>query len=134
MDLLLLLHKCIVLRDALEGQLVHEVDLVRVSHVLAHEGLYCEREGGRVEQDLAALGKVRDQTIQHPLEVLGEELVSFVQAEDLALVNVGHLLLHQIKDSAGGGDNEVHLRGENNWRSSTSHPMRENFIESFTVS
>ena len=34
MDFLLLFHECVVLRNASEGELVHEVDLVRVGHML----------------------------------------------------------------------------------------------------
>lgn len=60
-DLLPLLHEGVVLRDALEGQLVHQVDLVRVSHVLPHEGLDGQGEGGRIQQDLSRFGEVADQ-------------------------------------------------------------------------
>ena len=47
-DLLPLLHEGIVLCDALEGQLVHQIDLVGVAHVLPHEGLDRQGEGGGV--------------------------------------------------------------------------------------
>ena len=44
MDLLSLLDKCVVLGDALEGELVHQVDLVRLIQVLPHEGLDSQGE------------------------------------------------------------------------------------------
>ena len=91
MDLLPLLDEGVVLGDALEGELLHEVDLVGVAHVLAHEALDGEGEGGRVEEDLADGGQVGDQAVEHPLEVLREQLVRLVQAQDFALVNIGDL-------------------------------------------
>ena len=45
MDLLSLLNKCVVLGDALESELVHQVDLVRLIQVLPHEGLDSQGEG-----------------------------------------------------------------------------------------
>ena len=44
MDLLSLLDKCVVLGDALESELVHQVDLVRLIQVLPHEGLDSQGE------------------------------------------------------------------------------------------
>ena len=77
-DLLPLLNESIVLGDSLECELVHEVDLVRRAHVLLHEGFDRERERGVVEEDLTRAGQVGDETVQHPLEVLGEQLVGLV--------------------------------------------------------
>ena len=62
-DLLPLLHEGVVLRDALEGQLVHQIDLVGVAHVLPHEGLDRQGEGGGVQQDLSRLREVADQPV-----------------------------------------------------------------------
>ena len=45
MDLLSLLDKCVVLGDALQSELVHQVDLVRLLQVLPHEGLHSQGEG-----------------------------------------------------------------------------------------
>ena len=60
-DLLPLLHEGVVLGDSLQGQFVHQVDLVRISHVLPHEGLDREGEGGRIKEDLSGLWKMADQ-------------------------------------------------------------------------
>ena len=109
MDLLSLLYECVVLSDSLQRELVHEVDLVRGSHVFLHEGLDGQREGGGVEQDLTRAGEVGNEAIQHAFEVLGEELVRLVQAEDFALFHIGDFLLHQVEDSAGGGHHQVDL-------------------------
>ena len=91
MDLLPLLDEGVVLGDALEGELLHQVDLIGVAHVLPHEALHGQGEGGGVEQNLAVGRKVSNETVQHSLEVLGKELVGLVQAEDLALFDVGDL-------------------------------------------
>ena len=77
-DLLSFLDKCVVLGDALQGELVHQVDLVRLLQVLPHEGLHSQGEGGAVEQNLATLGQEADDLVQHPLEVLAEQLVCLV--------------------------------------------------------
>ncbi len=108
--LLLLGDECVVLRDALERQLVHQVDLVGVAHVLPQEGFHRQREGGGVEQHLSRLRQEGDEPVQQALEVLAQQLVGLVQAKDFAVVHVGHVLLHQVKDAAGGGDYQVNLR------------------------
>ena len=51
-DLLPLLHKGVELGDAAEGQLLHEVDDVRLLEVPVLEGLDRDREGRGVEADL----------------------------------------------------------------------------------
>jgi hypothetical protein len=118
-DFLALLHECVVLGDSLQRQLVHQVDLVRVSQVLPHECLNCEGKGSGVEEDLPAWGQVADHPvdaellikvclsliqlpIQHPLEILAEKLVGLVQHQHPALRHIRHLLLHQVQDPARG--------------------------------
>ena len=108
-DLLSFLDKCVVLGDALQGELVHQVDLVRLLQVLPHEGLHSQGEGSAVEQNLATLGQEADDLVQHPLEVLAEQLVRLIEDEHLAVTHVGHLLLHQVQDPAGSGDHQVNL-------------------------
>ena len=90
-NLLPLLDKCIVLGDPLQRQLVHQVDLVGLLQVLPHEALHGEGEGGGVEEDLAPLGQEANHLVQHPLEVLTEQLVRLVQHQHLAVVHVGNL-------------------------------------------
>ena len=112
MDLLSLLHKCVVLGDSLQRQLVHQVDLVgleeinyevscaiqnilrQIVHlveVLPHERLDGEGEGCAVEEDLAAGGQEGDHLVQHPLEVLAQQLVRLVQHQHLAFAHIGNL-------------------------------------------
>ena len=96
-DLLPLLDKGVVLGDALQGQLVHQVDLVGLLEVLPHEALDGEGEGGAVEEDLAALGQEADHLVQHSLEVLAQQLVSLVQHQHSAVAHIGNLETETIR-------------------------------------
>lgn len=55
-DLLLLLHKGIVLSDTAKGEFVHKVDFVRGDHVFIREVLDGQGESGGKQHDLAVLG------------------------------------------------------------------------------
>jgi len=66
MDLLLLLDIGVVLSDAEQSQLLHQVDLVRGAHVSLEEGVHGGREGGREEHDLA-VGREVDEQFFGPL-------------------------------------------------------------------
>lgn len=62
-DLLLLLHECVVLRDSSKGEFVHQVDLVWVTHVfvlrlLSEGGLRIEGTLEITLKDLTIMGKV----------------------------------------------------------------------------
>ena len=70
-DLLPLLHKCVVLRDALERQLVHEVDDVLLLEEAVLECFDRHGEGRREEHDLALLRHEGDEVLNDLLEVLG---------------------------------------------------------------
>ncbi len=106
-DLLLLLDIGIVLRDAAEGQFVHEIDLVRADHVLVREILDRKRESGGEEHDLAVLGMEAQELLDNRGELDGEKLVGLVHDEHGAFAQVGHLLASQIEDSAGGSDHNM---------------------------
>ena len=106
--LLLLLDEGIVLRDAAQGELVHEVDLVRADHVLVAEILDREGEGGGEEHDLAVLGVKLEQLFNDWRKLNGKQLVRFVHDEHGALAQVGNLLACQIEDSAGGAHHHVY--------------------------
>ena len=41
-----------------------------------HELFHCERESCRVQQDLSVIRQVVDDAVQHPFEILGQELIS----------------------------------------------------------
>ena len=84
MDLLPLLDECIVLRDSLEGQLVHKVDDVLLLEKFVLEGLDGDWEGGREKHDLALFGQEGDELLNNLLKVLREELVGLVHDHDLA--------------------------------------------------
>ena len=63
MNLLTLLHESVVLGDTLQGELVHQINLIWVPKMLPLEGLYGEGESRGIQQDLPARGKVAD----HPI-------------------------------------------------------------------
>lgn len=79
--LLLLLDKGVVLGDSAEGELVHEVDFVGVVHVLVHELLDNDGEGGGEEHDLAVGGVEGDELVNGGGEFGREELVGLVHDE-----------------------------------------------------
>lgn len=96
-DLLPLRDVGVELSDALQGQLLHQVDLVRFLQVLHlhtghtsttrvlqaeqsrpvthHELLDADGERGRVKQDLAVLGQEADDVLDEDHEVLRQQLV-----------------------------------------------------------
>ena len=55
MDLLLFFDESVVLRDTAESKLVHEIDLVRIMHVLVLEVFDNEWECSREQHNLAVL-------------------------------------------------------------------------------
>lgn len=107
--LLPLLHKSVVLCDALQRQFLHEVNLVRITQMLLHELLDSERERGGEQKNLTFAWQARDNMIEHALKVGAEQLVSLIQHENTAVVHFGHLLVHEIKDATGRGDDHLHL-------------------------
>lgn len=54
--LLLLLNEGIILRDTSEGQLIHEIDFIRIVHVLVREGFDGDGKSRTEEHDLAVAG------------------------------------------------------------------------------
>lgn len=76
--LLALLHERVVLRDALQRQLLHQVDLVRIAQMLLHEVLHAQWECRGEQQDLALLWQSHYDMIQHAFEVLRQQLVRLV--------------------------------------------------------
>lgn len=59
------------------------------------------------EETNLGLGHEVDDLLDDFLEVLGEELVDFVEDEEFAEVEVGDVLVGQVEDPARGGDNDV---------------------------
>ncbi|GMT19360.1 hypothetical protein PFISCL1PPCAC_10657 [Pristionchus fissidentatus] len=107
MDFLLLLHICVVLRNSEKGEFLHQIDFVRLAHVLLHEVRDGKRECSRIEHYLSLLGHERDETIENSLEVLRQKLVSLVEDKNVAIFHVSDSLLHQIENTSRGGDHEM---------------------------
>mmetsp|Transcript_1791 Transcript_1791/g.4137 ORF Transcript_1791/g.4137 Transcript_1791/m.4137 type:complete len:435 (-) Transcript_1791:147-1451(-) len=108
MQLLLLLHKGVVLGHSLQGQLVHLVDHVGPLEPLLLKGLDGDGKGGGEKHDLALLGAHVDQLLDHGLELLRQELVGLVQHNHLAVLQLGDALLPQVEDSSRSGHHHVH--------------------------
>ena len=68
MDFLLLLDKCVVLCDSLEGELVHEVDAVGAGDELLAKALDGDGEGSAEQTDLVFLVALIDNLLQDGLE------------------------------------------------------------------
>lgn len=66
-DLLLLLNKGIVLGDTKKSKLLHEVDLIRLVHVLLHERSDGVRESGRIKHNLTLLWEEVDEAVENSL-------------------------------------------------------------------
>jgi len=107
-DLLLFLHKGVVLGDTPQSELFHQVDFMGSVQVFVAEVLDGEREGGGEKENLARLFAEANQLFDDGLEVFREELVGFVQDDHVAVGKIGDILLCQIKDSARGGNNDMH--------------------------
>lgn len=86
---LLLLDIGVVLSDTLQGQLLHKIDLIWIVHVLLDEGVHSAWKSGRVQEDLSVLWQIRDDRVEHVLEVLRQELVGLVHDKHAALVHDG---------------------------------------------
>ena len=107
MELLALLNKGVVLRDTLESELLHQVDDVGLLQELVLELLDRDGEGGRVEEDLALRVREADELLDDGLELGGQELVGLVHDEDVAVVELGHLLVREVEDAARGRHDDV---------------------------
>ena len=107
MHLLAFLHKGVVLGDALERQLLHQVDDVGLAQELVLEGLDRDGEGGGVQQDLAVRVQVGDELFDDGLEFRGQQLVGLIHDERLAGPQAGDALVGEVEDAPGGGDDDV---------------------------
>mmetsp|Transcript_25134 Transcript_25134/g.68296 ORF Transcript_25134/g.68296 Transcript_25134/m.68296 type:complete len:228 (-) Transcript_25134:333-1016(-) len=106
-DFLLLLHKCIVLRDTLQGELVHEVHYVWLVQPPLLEVLDSDWEGGGVEHDLPVSRQEAYQLLDDGLKFRGQQLVSLVHAQHPAVVQLCHALVGQVQDAPGCGHDDV---------------------------
>ena len=103
--LLALLEEHVVLRHALQCQLVHGVDHHRVVHVAIAEALHHVRERRREQHDLTLL---RQQVLHHRQEVVRQHLVRLVQHEVPTLAQIAMAATGQVEDSRRGAHHDVH--------------------------
>ena len=102
-----LLDKGVELGDALERQLLHEVDSEGVLHVAVHELGHGVGEGGREEHLLRRLGKELNQVLAQREEILRQELVRLVKHQHVALVQDADALVGQVEHTPGSSDENV---------------------------
>ena len=109
MNLLTLLHKSIVLGHALEGKLVHQIDLMRLGHESIFEVQNGHWERGRVHQDLPLLRQELEEVLNDRLELWAEKLVSLIHGNHVARLQVAHLLLGKVEKTTWGGRHYMDL-------------------------
>lgn len=105
---MLLLDERVVLRHALERQLVHQVDDIGLAQELVLELLDSHRKGRRVEQDLAVGAHVADELLDHGLELGAQQLVGLVHDEHARRGELGDALGREVEQAAGRRDDRVH--------------------------
>ena len=106
-DLLPLVDVRVVLRDTLQSEVVHEVDDVRLPEKLVLELAHRDGECCRIAQNLPVVRKVCHEATERVGELWAEQLVRLVEAEHLALAELGHALVCEVKDAPGCRDDEV---------------------------
>mmetsp|Transcript_60649 Transcript_60649/g.136491 ORF Transcript_60649/g.136491 Transcript_60649/m.136491 type:complete len:300 (-) Transcript_60649:54-953(-) len=107
--LLALLHEGVELRDAFERELVHEVDFVRLGHVLVLELHDGHGEGRGVHEDLSVRGQELQQVLDDGLELGAEQLVRLIHDHHLAALKVADALVREVQHAAGRRHHDVHL-------------------------
>jgi hypothetical protein len=106
-NLLLLVNKSVELSNAQQSQLLHQIDLVWITHMLGHETSDSAWKSSRVEHDLTLRRQMGNQTIQHRHEVLGQQLVGFIQNEHVAVLHLGNAFVHQIENASRSSNDQV---------------------------
>lgn len=108
MDLLLFFHESVVLGNTTEGELVHEVDLVWIIHVLVGKFLDGHGECGREQHELSVKRMLAEDLLDRLCELLGQQLVGFVHDNHATLAQISDVLPRQISNSARRADNDMH--------------------------
>lgn len=106
-DLLLLFYESVILSDAAEGELIHEVDLERIGHVLVGKFLNRHGKRSREQHELTVEGMIAEDLLDGAGEFLGKELVGLVHDNHAALTEVRNLLPGQIRNPAWGAHKNV---------------------------
>lgn len=91
-NLLLFLNKGVELSNTTESELVHQVDLVRVAHVLVLETLNNHRESRTEKHNLAVLGVERHKLFNHRSKLGGQKLISFIHDKCGTFGQISHSL------------------------------------------
>jgi len=107
MDLLSLFNERIVLGDTLQGELFHEVDLIRSVQEAVTEFFHREGEGGREKEDLTLAGQELDDLFNQGLELGTQQLISLIHHDQRARAKLSDTLIGQIKDTAWCGHQDV---------------------------
>lgn len=107
-EFLPLLHKRVVLRDALEGELLHEVDRLRLRHVSQLEVPHGLGERRREQHDLPRLGEDVEELLDDHGERPREQAVGLVQDEHRHAREVRDLLLCEVEDAPRRRHDDVH--------------------------
>mmetsp|Transcript_31560 Transcript_31560/g.69085 ORF Transcript_31560/g.69085 Transcript_31560/m.69085 type:complete len:209 (-) Transcript_31560:747-1373(-) len=100
MNLLALLHKCIILRNSPQRQLIHQVDDVRIGHVLLVKITNGNGVGSRIHEELPVFGQQIDELLDNRLKLWGQKLVRFVHNAHAALREIRNSLICQIQNSS----------------------------------
>mmetsp|Transcript_28839 Transcript_28839/g.72338 ORF Transcript_28839/g.72338 Transcript_28839/m.72338 type:complete len:287 (+) Transcript_28839:1765-2625(+) len=97
-----------MLGNTLQGELVHEVDDIRLLQEFVLEVLHSHREGSRVQQNLALWVEEGDELLDDGLELGREQLISLIHDKHVCVVQLGHLLVGEVEDSTRRGHDDVH--------------------------
>lgn len=114
MDLLALLHECIVLCDTFERELFHQIDFIWITQMFVHKIFHAERECGRKQKNLQFFWQFHDYMIQHAFEILWQKFIGFVEYEHSALRHICNFFVDEIKNTAGRCDNKLNWMREPN--------------------
>ena len=104
---LALFDKRIVLRHTAEREFIHEVDLVRLDHVLVLEVLDDQWECRREEHHLALAREQAEQLFHHGRELGREQLICLVHHIDTALGKIRDAFAAEIENTAGRADKDM---------------------------
>ena len=91
----------------LQGELIHEVDLMRVLNVPLHETLHSNRECGRKQHDLPRNGAGTNHVLHNGLELIRQQLVCFIHNNGVHLLQAGHSALSKVANASRGAHNDV---------------------------
>lgn len=107
-DLLLLFDKCIVLRNTAQSELIHQVDLEWIGHMLVGELFDRHGEGSREEHKLPVVRVVAENFLDGRGELLRKQFVGLVHNNHATFAEIGNFLACQVSYSARCADQHMH--------------------------